>query len=103
MASVCSYARLLQKAAGRVLYSPRRYPGRLAELCNAFQESECVTAYFHSSGRDTASKIQVTDYNEDWFLAYLSNKITVSGFTLYTDPIHMLTLLFGLLEFNFIF
>jgi hypothetical protein len=72
-------------------------------LCNALQESGYVPEYFHSFGQDTASKIQVTDYSEDWFLAYLSNEIAISGFTLNTDTIRMLTLLFGLLEFNYIF
>ena len=73
------------------------------ELCNTLQESHYVPEYFHSSGQKTASKIQVTDYNEGWFLTYLSNKITVGGFTLNTDHIHILTLLFSLLEFNYIF
>jgi len=82
---------------------PSGKPGRLAELCNALQESEYIPEYFHSSGQETASKIQVTDCNEGWFLTYLSNKITISGFILNTDTFHMLTLLFSLIEFNYIF
>lgn len=82
---------------------PPGKPGHLAELCNALQKSEYVSEYFHSSGQETVSKIQVTDYNEGWFLTYLSNKITISGFTLNTGPIHMPTLLFNFLEFNYIF
>lgn len=91
------------ESSGQSSVEPPGKPGRLAELCNALQESAYVPEYFHSSGQETASKIQVTDYNEGWFLTYLSNKITISGFTLNTDPIHMLTLLFSLLEFNYIF
>jgi len=80
-----------------------RYPGCLAELCNALQESEYVPEYFHSSGQETASIIHVTDYNKGWFLTYLNNKITVSGVTLNTDTIHVLALLFSLLYFTYIF
>jgi len=80
-----------------------RYPGSLAELCNALQESEYVPEYFQSSGQETASKIHVTVCNEGWFLTDLSNKITISEFTLNTDTIYVLTLLLSLLEFNYVF
>lgn len=100
---MCVLVRVFCRKLQAEFCRPPKYTGYLAELCNALQESEYVPEYFHSSGQETASKIHVTDYNKGWFLTYLSNKITISGVTLNTDTIHVLTLLFSLLDFNYIF